>query len=62
MCWKINSKNYSGKQNKKTKETGMRGKEPNKEVQQLIGILEKKNENDGYEGMVEENFITEMKK
>ena len=62
MCWKINSKNYSGKQNKKTKETGMRGKEPNKEVQQLIGILEKKNENDGYEGMVEENFVTEMKK
>ena len=42
MCWKINSKNYSGK-NKKTKETGMRGKkQPNKEVQQLIGILEKK--------------------
>ena len=63
MCWKINSKNYSGKQNKKTKETGMRGKEqPNKEVQQLIGILEKKNENDGYEGMVKENFVTEMKK
>ena len=41
----------------------MRGKkQPNKEVQQLIGILEKKNENNGYEGMVEENFVTEMKK
>ena len=29
ICWNINSNNYSGKQNKKTKETGMRGKKNN---------------------------------
>ena len=46
---------------KKIKKQEWGGKKPNKEVQQLIGILEK-NEDNGYEGMVEENFVTEMKK